>query len=83
MEVVDPVIKDIHDQENYRFPEFTDTSAISNFRKAHPEACVLAETYGVQDISFTQLWEMSCFMLAMIDHPEIVRDYITSAAGIG
>jgi len=75
MEVVEPVIKDIQDLENYHFPEFSDYSAITNFRKAHPETCVVAETYGVQDASFTQLWDMSRFMLAMIDHPQIIKDF--------
>jgi uroporphyrinogen decarboxylase len=75
MKVVDSVIKDASDLQDYQFPEFNDYSPIENFRKKHPDACVVAETYGVQDISFTQLWEMSRFMLAMIDHPKIVKDY--------
>ena len=75
MEVVDPVIQDVTDLETYRFPEFNDYSAIERFRQEFPEACVVAETFGVQDASFTQLWEMSQFMLAMIDHPEIVKRF--------
>jgi uroporphyrinogen decarboxylase len=75
MEVVDPVISDVADLENYRFPEFSDYSAIRKFREDHPDACVVAETYGVQDASFTQLWEMSRMMMAMIDHPAAVKSF--------
>jgi len=78
MEVVDPVIQDVSDLKTYRFPEFSDYSAITRFRQAYPQACVVAETFGVQDASFTQLWEMSRFMLAMIDYPEIVKDFFQS-----
>ncbi len=75
MEVVDPVISDVADLEDYRFPEFDDYSAIRKFREDHPDACVVAETYGVQDASFTQLGEMSRMMMAMIDHPAVMKSF--------
>ncbi len=75
MEVVDPVSASVADLADYRFPSFDDDSAIRQFRKDHPKACVAAETYGVQDASFTQLWEMSQMMIAMMDHPEAVKAF--------
>lgn len=80
MDVVDPVLHTIEDLANYRFPEFNDDSAIRRFREGHPEACVVAETYGVQDITFTQLWEMSRCMLAMMDYPDEVKAFFTRFA---
>jgi uroporphyrinogen-III decarboxylase len=75
MEVVDPVIHIVEDLADYAFPDFDDVSAIRKLRATFPDACVVAETYGVQDISFTQLWEMSQFMLAMMDYPAQVKAF--------
>lgn len=75
MEVSDPVIGCVDDLESYRFPKFDDFSAIRRFREKFPDACVAAEAYGVQDISFTQLWDMSQFMLAMMDYPDQVKAF--------
>ena len=75
MDVVDPAIHTIEDLADYQFPEFSDDSAICGFRRDHPGACVVAETYGVQDITFTQLWEMSQCMLALMDYPDQVKAF--------
>ena len=75
MDVVDPAIHAVEDLHEYRFPEFTDDAAIRRFREDHPDACVVAETYGVQDITFTQLWEMSRCMLALMDDPDAVKAF--------
>ena len=75
MDVSRPVIRCVEDLEAYQFPKFDDFGAIRRFREKHPDACVGAEAYGVQDISFTQLWEMSQFMLAMVDYPDEVKSF--------
>ena len=75
MEGGDPVIQSVEDLAEYRFPVFDDYSAIRTFREDHPEACLVAETYGVQDASFTQLWEMSRMMVAMMDAPKAVKAF--------
>ena len=75
LDVVNPVIKSVEDLAEYRFPDFSDDSPIRRLRAACPNACVVAENYGVQDISFTQLWTMEQFMLAMMDYPEEVMAF--------
>ena len=73
MDVAVPAIQCVDDLDTYQFPKFDDFSAIRKFRERFPNACVAAEGYGVQDISFTQLWEMSQMMLALVDYPEKVK----------
>jgi len=83
LEVIKPAIQEIQDLKNFKFPDASSDehyARIAKFRKAHPEACIFTDNFGVQDLPATQIWEMSKFMLAMYDYPEVVKEFQTKFA---
>lgn len=78
LEVIEPSIKEIKDLAGFQFP---DASAdkhyerIRRFRKRHPGLCIFVDNFGVQDLPATQVWEMSKFMMAMVDYPDEVKAF--------
>ena len=78
LDVIQPAIKGVNDLKDYWFPDFTDDkhyAGIRKLRQAHPGASILIETFGVQDLFSTQIWEMSQFMLALYDYPDEVIEF--------
>ncbi len=78
IEVVQPAVQSIHDLRNLRLPDLTGDEyygGIKKFRKAHPDISIYADHYGVQDLLFTQIWEMSAAMLALYDYPDDMKDF--------
>jgi uroporphyrinogen-III decarboxylase len=78
LEVIAPAVKDIKDLVDLRLPDLTSErpfDAIRKFRAEHPDACLYGESFGVQDLPSTQLWEMSQFMLALYDYPDEVKRF--------
>jgi hypothetical protein len=86
LDVIEPAVKSIRDLVELRFPDASGDKtydAIRKFRAEHPDACLYGESFGVQDLPSTQIWEMSQFMLALYDHPDELRDDILRAYRIG
>jgi len=78
LEVVEPAVKDIHDLVALPLPDSSSErpfDAIRRLRAELPDACLYGESFGVQDLPSTQIWEMSQFMLALYDHPEEVKKF--------
>ena len=78
LEVIEPAIKEIKDLVNYKFPDASADkhyNRIRKFRAQHPDVCIFADNFGVQDLPATQVWEMSKFMMAMVDYPEEVKSF--------
>jgi uroporphyrinogen decarboxylase len=78
IEVVEPAVRDIRDLVELRLPDASSErpyEEIRRFRAEHPDACLYGESFGVQDLPSTQIWEMSQFMLALYDHPDEVKQF--------
>ncbi len=78
LEVIEPAVKGIRDLVELPLPDAASErpyDAIRKFRAEHPDACLYAESFGVQDLPTTQLWEMSQFMLALYDYPDEVKQF--------
>jgi hypothetical protein len=78
LEVIEPSIKDINDIINFNFPDATDDkhyTAIRKFRAKYPDACIYTDNFGVQDLPATNIWEMSQFLLAMVDYPDEIKTF--------
>ncbi len=78
LEVLRPAVRTIKDLVELRLPDASSErpyEAIRKFRAKHPEACLYGESFGVQDLPSTQIWEMSQFMLALYDYPEEVKRF--------
>jgi uroporphyrinogen-III decarboxylase len=77
-DVIEPAIKSVEDLKTYRMPDPTNEQnylGIRQMRAKHPNVSILAETFGVQDFPATQLWKMDAFLMAMMDYPEVVKDF--------
>ena len=78
LDVIEPAVKSIRDLVELPFPDASGDkpyAAIRKFRARHPGACLYGESFGVQDLPSTQIWEMSQFMLALYDHPEEIKQF--------
>ncbi len=78
LEVLEPAVKSIQDLVELPLPDASSDrpfGEIRRFRAEHPEACLYGESFGVQDLPSTQLWEMSEFMLALYDYPDEVKNF--------
>ena len=78
LDVVEPAVANIDDLVALELPDLSSDgpfAAIREFRREHPDACLYGESFGVQDLPSTQLWEMSQFMLALYDHPDEVKAF--------
>jgi uroporphyrinogen decarboxylase len=78
LEVIEPGIKSIRDLVNFQFnPALEDRhyDRIRKFRSRHPEACICASNFGVQDLPATQFWNMESMLMAMIDYPDEVKAF--------
>jgi uroporphyrinogen-III decarboxylase len=78
LEVVEPAVKDIHDLVELPLPDSSSErpfDAIRRWRAEFPDACLYGESFGVQDLPSTQIWEMSQFMLALYDYPDEVKKF--------
>jgi uroporphyrinogen-III decarboxylase len=80
LEVVEPAVRDIRDLVDLRLPDASSErpyDEIRKFRAEYPDACLYGDSFGVQDLPSTNLWEMSQFMLALYDHPDEVKQFQT------
>jgi uroporphyrinogen-III decarboxylase len=78
LDVIEPAVKDIKDLVELRLPDASSPrpyDEMRKFRADHPDACLYGESFGVQDLPCTQLWEMSQFMLALYDYPDEVKQF--------
>jgi len=78
LEVVEPAVRNIRDLVELRLPDASSErpyDEIRKFRAEHPGACLYGESFGVQDLPSTNLWEMSQFMLALYDYPDEVKQF--------
>jgi uroporphyrinogen-III decarboxylase len=78
LDVIEPAIKDIKDLVELRLPDASSQKPyeeMRKFRADYPDACLYGESFGVQDLPCTQIWEMSQFMLALYDYPDEVKQF--------
>ncbi len=78
LDVCDYPVKDIETAKNFVFPDPVkdhDYAPIEKFRKEHPDACIMAEAFGAQDAVANWLWGMTDFLMAMVEHPEVVMNF--------
>lgn len=78
LEVIEPAVRSIDDLVALPLPDVSREkpyAAIRQFRAEHPDACLYGESFGVQDLPSTQIWEMSQFMLALYDYPDEVKRF--------
>lgn len=78
-DAVEPVVRDVNDLRNYRLPDPGDDRLYGVFRKCrknHPEACIAAEVWGVQDFTATSMLGMERFMLFLYDHPTEMKEFL-------
>jgi len=78
LEVLEPAVKNIKDLVELPLPDVSHPGPydrIRKFKAEHPDACLVGESFGVQDLPSTQIWEMSQFMLALYDYPEEVKRF--------
>lgn len=74
-----PAINDIDEARAYRFPDTKAPALYNAFRrarKAHPEASICAEIWGVQDFTATSLFGMERFMMYLYDYPEEMKTFL-------
>jgi len=77
-DVIKPAVKDINDVKRYTLPDITDDKHYAGIRKQrekYPENCIFTPSFGVQDMPTTQIWEMSQFMMALIDYPDEMKAF--------
>jgi uroporphyrinogen-III decarboxylase len=78
LDVIEPAVKDIKDLVELKLPDASSPKPydeMRKFRADYPDACLYGESFGVQDLPCTQLWEMSQFMLALYDYPDEVKQF--------
>ncbi len=78
LDVIEPGFKDVHDLANFQFPDASHDrhyETLRKFRAKHPDACIFASNFGVQDMPSTQMWNMEKFMMALIDYPDEVKKF--------
>jgi uroporphyrinogen decarboxylase len=78
LEVIEPAVKSIQDLVDLPLPDATSQrpyDEMRRFRAEHPDACLYGESFGVQDLPSTNIWEMSQFMLALYDYPEEIKQF--------
>jgi hypothetical protein len=78
LEVMEPAVNSIQDLVDLPLPDVSSDrpfAEVRRFRADHPDACLYGESFGVQDLPSTQIWEMSQFMLALYDYPEEVKRF--------
>ena len=78
LDVIEPAIKEIKDVVNFVFPDASHEkyyADIKKFKTDHPDICLYVDNFGVQDLPATQIWEMSRFMMAMVDYPDEIKEF--------
>ncbi len=78
LEVIRPAVSNIKELVELPLPDASSDrpfEAIRKFRAEHPDACLYGESFGVQDLPSTQIWEMSQFMLALYDYPDEMKRF--------
>jgi len=78
IESLEPAVKDINDLKRLQLPDCTGDGyydPIRRFRKKRPDVSIYADHFGVQDVLFAQIWEMSAAMMAMYDYPDEVKGF--------
>ena len=77
-DVIEPGIKSITDLVNFQFNEARGDehyAGIRKFRAKHPDACIYASNFGVQDLPSTQMWDMASMYKAFVDYPDEVKEF--------
>ena len=75
----EPVIKNVKDVINYRFPDPSNQklyASFRKFRKQYPEASIAPEIWGTQDFTATSMFGMENFMLFLYDYPEEMKKFM-------
>lgn len=78
LEVVEPKFKDAKELAAYTFPDASHDkhyALLRKFRAKHPDVCIFATNFGVQDMPNTQMWNMEKFMMALVEYPEEVKNF--------
>jgi len=78
LDVIRPAVGSIEDLVGLELPDASDAKRydkIRKYRARHPDACLYGESFGVQDLPSTQIWEMSAFMLALYDYPDEIKAF--------
>lgn len=74
-----PVINDIEDVKNYRFPDADDRrlyKIFKKYRKTYRHVSICAEVWGVQDFTATSMFGMEKFMMYLIDYPDEMKAFM-------
>ena len=78
IETIEPAVKSVNDLKKLQLPDCTGDryyARMKRYRKKHPDISIYADHFGVQDVFFAQIWEMSAAMMAMYDYPDEVKDF--------
>ncbi len=78
LDIIETGFKEAKDLAEFTFPDAGHDrhyETLRKFRAKHPDACIYASNFGVQDMPSTQMWNMEKFMMAMIDHPEEIKKF--------
>lgn len=78
-DMVKPAIENIDAVKTYKFPDTSDKSLYTVFkklRKKYPDVCIAAEVWGPQDFTSTSIFGMEKFMLNLIEYPDEMKQFI-------
>jgi len=81
-EVVDHPIEGPEDLRTFALPPVTaeQFAGIARFRRAHPDVCILAETFAFQQAVADFFMGTTSFMLALYDYPEALQAFMARLA---
>lgn len=79
-DVIKSPVQSIEELSAYRFPTLDDTTSIKAFRKKHPEACIMVEVGGPQQVTSQNIWNLEDYMLALFDNPNVIDAFHGRAA---
>ncbi len=74
-DVLRPPVRSIDQLATYCFPKLDDASMIRRFRKRNPQACILIEVGGPQQITSQNIWNLEQYMLALYDAPDTIAAF--------
>ena len=75
LDVIKPAVQSVEDLAGYRFPQLDNPEAIRLFRKKHPDACIMVEVGGPQQLTSQNIWHMEDYMLALYDNPRLIDSF--------
>lgn len=75
LDVIRPAVRSVGELAAYRFPSLDNPAAIKLFRKQRPDACIMIEVGGPQQVTSQNILNLEDYMLALYDSPEVIDDF--------